>query len=67
MKHNIGSIDSTLRIILGVFLLSLIVWGPHSLWGLVGIIPLATGFVRSCPLYTAMNITTDKPAGKTGK
>ncbi len=67
MKHNIGSIDSTLRIIAGVVLLSLTVLGPASLWGLVGIVPIATGFMRSCPLYSVLNLSTDKAVVKTEK
>ena len=34
MKVNEGAIDRTIRVIIGLFLLSLIFWGPKSLWGL---------------------------------
>jgi hypothetical protein len=67
MTHNIGTADRIIRIILGVFLLSLTLWGPQTLWGLIGIIPIATGFLRSCPLYTALHVTTETTTVKTGK
>ncbi|ELV09104.1 hypothetical protein B9T11_01930 [Wohlfahrtiimonas chitiniclastica] len=58
MKKNIGSVDSILRIIVGLFVLSLIFWGPKSLWGLVGLVPLFTGIFRYCPLYPVLGINT---------
>lgn len=58
MKKNIGSVDSILRIIVGLFVLSLIFWGPKSLWGLVGLVPLFTGIIRYCPLYPVLGINT---------
>lgn len=64
MKPNIGTIDKTIRIILGVLVLSLIVWGPQTLWGLIGIIPLATAFMGFCPLYKVVNISTTEQPGK---
>jgi hypothetical protein len=41
------------------FTLSLAVVGPHTLWGLVGLVPLLTGFVGSCPLYTLLGLRTN--------
>lgn len=60
MKKNIGSIDATIRIILGIILLSLIFIGPKSLWGLIGLIPLIAGIIRYCPLYPIFGINTNK-------
>ncbi len=67
MKHNVGSADKIIRIILGVFLVSLTMWGPQTLWGLVGIIPIATGLMTSCPVYSILNISTDRMIVKTEK
>ena len=50
--------DRALRVVLGIVLLSLTVWGPKSLWGLVGVIPLVTGLAGSCPLYTLTGLST---------
>ncbi|HJP18704.1 MAG TPA: DUF2892 domain-containing protein [Nitrospinota bacterium] len=49
MKTNIGTVERVVRVIAGIGILSLIFVGPQSLWGLTGIIPLATGFVGYCP------------------
>lgn len=58
MKANVGGIDRTLRIVLGLVLLSLVVIGPKTLWGLVGLVPLATGLMRFCPLYPLLGVNT---------
>ncbi len=58
MTTNEGMLDRTLRIVVGLVLLSLVVAGPQTLWGLVGIVPLLTGIVGYCPLYTALGFTT---------
>ncbi|TLP59355.1 DUF2892 domain-containing protein [Parasedimentitalea maritima] len=58
MPRNEGSLDRALRIILGCALLSLIFIGPQTMWGLVGIIPLATGLMGFCPLYRIIGLNT---------
>lgn len=58
MTRNAGTIDRALRIIVGLVLLSLIFIGPKTLWGLVGLIPLATGLMGSCPAYSLLGINT---------
>ena len=58
LQHNIGTIDRTLRIVIGLILLSLIVIGPRTWWGLVGVIPLATAILKTCPLYSLLGVST---------
>lgn len=58
MKTNEAGWDRALRVVLGVGLLSLTVVGPHTLWGLVGIVPLITGAVGMCPLYSIFGVST---------
>ena len=58
IPRNVHSIERVFRFLLGLFVLSLIFWGPKSLWGLLGLIPLATSLMGSCPLYTLLGITT---------
>lgn len=58
MTANVGTIDRTLRIILGLGLLSLVFVGPKTLWGLVGLVPLLTGLVRFCPAYGIVGINS---------
>ena len=56
MNTNIGSTDRLLRIVVGIALLSLVFVGPHTAWGWLGLVPLATGLLRFCPLYTVLGI-----------
>jgi hypothetical protein len=46
------------RVVLGLALLSLVFIGPQTLWGAVGIVPLATGLLGSCPFYTLFGWNT---------
>ncbi len=55
---NENAVDRTIRVILGLALLSLTLAGPRSLWGLVGLVPLATGLVGFCPLYRIVGVST---------
>jgi hypothetical protein len=67
MKNNMGSLDRILRVIVGLFLISLIFWGPKTYWGLVGLILLFTSLTGWCPLYIPFKISTKKhkPTEKT--
>jgi len=60
MKINVGGIDKTLRIVVGIGLLSLIflVDGPAKWWGLLGLVPLGTGLFGFCPLYALFGFST---------
>ena len=62
MKANVGGIDKILRIVAGLVLLSLVYFlkSGDSLWwwGLIGIVPLATGLMGYCLLYTVLGINT---------
>ncbi len=58
MTRNEGTIDRALRVILGLVLLSLIFVGPKTMWGLIGLIPLATGLMGYCPLYQILGLST---------
>ena len=58
MIQNVGNIDRILRIVAGLVLLSLIFIGPKTWWGLVGIVPLATAFMRTCPAYSILGVST---------
>lgn len=58
MPRNEGTLDRALRIILGLILLSLVFIGPQSPWGLIGLVPLATGLMGYCPLYQMIGLST---------
>jgi hypothetical protein len=55
---NMGTTDRLIRIIGGVVISSLAFWGPSNLWFLLGIIPLISGLVGSCGLYSVLGINT---------
>lgn len=57
-QRNEGSVDRTIRVVAGLAVLSLVFVGPQTLWGLLGLIPLATGLMGSCPAYSLLGINT---------
>lgn len=66
MKKNVGQVDRGIRIMVGIVLLLLVVVLQND-WrwlGLIGIIPLATGLLGSCPLYMLLGINTNKGEDK---
>ncbi|MCF6232001.1 MAG: DUF2892 domain-containing protein [Rhodobacteraceae bacterium] len=58
MKRNEGNLDRILRVILGLVLISLVFVGPMTSWGWVGLVPLITGLVGSCPIYSILGLNT---------
>ena len=63
MAKNVGTTDRALRIILGLVLLAyaLKLGMPDTGWnwvGWVGIIPLLTAVVGTCPLYSLIGVNT---------
>ena len=55
---NEGKLDRTLRVIGGAALISLVFVGPQTLWGWIGLVPLVTGLVGNCPVYSLLGIST---------
>jgi hypothetical protein len=65
MKKNEGTTDRVLRVIIGVGLLSYYFmsfhgqgWGGIHALALLGIIPLVTGLIGTCPIYSLLGIST---------
>ncbi|NVO06072.1 MAG: DUF2892 domain-containing protein [Rhodoferax sp.] len=58
MKPNEGTIDRALRVAAGILLLALTFTGAIGAWGWIGVVPLLTGAVGFCPLYTVFGINT---------
>jgi hypothetical protein len=63
MPVNVGTLDQYIRIVLGLALIAyafqdgVTIQGWH--WaGLVGVVPLVTAFFKSCPLYSALGISS---------
>lgn len=58
MKTNEGGIDRVVRIVAGLVLLGLMATGTIGWWGWLGIVPLATGLIGWCPVYTLLGMNT---------
>ena len=58
MPCNEGKIDRLLRILAGLVLIALVFVGPQTPWGWVGLVPLLTGLVGYCPVYSLIGLNT---------
>lgn len=58
MKANEGTVDRSLRVAAGLALIALAASGTVGAWGWIGVVPLLTGAVGWCPLYTVLGINT---------
>ncbi len=58
MRTNEGTIDRVVRVVFGLGILSMAFTGPQTPWAYVGIIPLVTGLVGFCPVYSLLKINT---------
>jgi len=57
MQQNMGGTDQILRIVVGLILIATGIF-YQSFWGAVGLIPLATALLGSCPSYLFLGINT---------
>jgi len=55
---NVGGMDRALRIAVGLALIIATLAGVIGVWGWIGLVPLATGLLRTCPAYTLLGIRT---------
>ena len=58
MKFNVGTIDRILRVVAGGALIALAATGTVGLWGWIGVVPLATGLFKFCPVYALLGMNT---------
>jgi len=61
-EHNV---ERVLRVVIGLTLLSLVFVGPQTWWGLLGLVPLATGLAGTCPIYSILGVSTCPREGAT--
>ena len=55
---NEGTVDRVLRVLAGAAVVSLVFVGPETPWGWIGLVPLVTGLVGNCPVYSLLGIST---------
>lgn len=58
MQTNEGPVDRVLRISAGAILIGLAATDVIGVWGYIGIVPLLTGAIGLCPLYSLLHINT---------
>ncbi len=58
IRRNVGTADRIIRLIVGLGLLSLVFFGPQTPWGWIGLLPLVTAALGTCPAYTLFGLKT---------
>lgn len=57
-KSNVGRIDRILRVVLGIALIAMTLTGTIGVWGWIGVVPLLTAALGSCPLYSVLGMSS---------
>lgn len=60
MQQNIGNIDKSIRIVIGLALIALVFVGPQTPWGWIGVPVVLIALVGICPLYKILGLSTCK-------
>ena len=60
LSLNVGRFDHLIRILIGTLLMGLADMNMIGFWGWFGVIPLITGALRYCPIYSLLGINTCK-------
>jgi hypothetical protein len=55
---NEHPVERVARVAIGLAVLSLAFVGPQTAWAYLGVVPLVTGLLGSCPAYTLFGIST---------
>jgi len=58
LSNNVGILDRALRIGAGLLLIALAARGTIGYWGYIGVVPLLTGVVGNCPVYSLFGLNT---------
>jgi hypothetical protein len=64
LSKNIGPLDRTVRVSGGLLLIVLAATEIIGLWGYIGVVPLLTGVIGTCPLYSFLGVSTCARAGR---
>ena len=58
MQKNEGNLDRAVRVAAGLLLVGLAATDIIGAWGYIGIVPILTGAIGMCPLYSMLGINT---------
>jgi hypothetical protein len=58
MTRNLGSLDRSLRIAIGLILIGLAMSGLIQRWGWLGLVPIISAIMEWCPFYMMLNRST---------
>lgn len=63
MQVNIGRLDRALRVVAGLLLIGLSLFGVIGWWGWLGLILVVTGIIRFCPSYWLLKLSCKRQRG----
>ncbi|KQV60179.1 hypothetical protein ASC95_01505 [Pelomonas sp. Root1217] len=55
---NVGTLDRFMRVLVGLALIAAVWFGSIGAWGWIGLLPLFTGLIGSCPAYLPFGFST---------
>jgi Protein of unknown function (DUF2892) len=58
LARNESQLDRGIRVFAGLAILSQVFMGLHTPWAYIGLVPLVTGLVGRCPVYSLLGIST---------
>jgi hypothetical protein len=60
MNSNVGTTDRIIRVVVGILILGLAFFleGNMRWLALVGLVPLVTGLIGTCPVYSLLGMNT---------
>lgn len=62
LEKNMGGVDRITRVGLGLALIASAAVGALGPWAYIGIVPVITGAIGSCPAYSVFGFKTCKTA-----
>lgn len=61
MQKNLSEPDRFIRLAIGIIGVVMCFTWPHTIWGMLGVLPIATAVLGFCPIYRLLGLRTRKP------